>query len=223
LKFLRTALAIFRKDLAVEWHNRQSISSMLVFALLVIFLFNFAMQLDGGARASVTSGVLWVTFAFSSTLGLSHSLAAERENGCLDGLLLAPVDRSAIYLGKMGANLVLMLGMALIVVPVYAALYNQNLLNPVLSLVILLGSLGYSAAGTLLSSLAVQARSRDLLLPVLLFPVALPLLIAAVNASRGALEGAPWAELLPWVNLLLVYDVIFLAFALAVYDAVLQD
>ena len=221
--FFRTALTIARKDLAVEWYSRQAISTMLVFALMVIFLFNFALELDAGARADLTGGVLWVTFAFAGTLGLSRSLAAERENGCLDGLLLAPVERSAIYLGKMAANLALMLALALIVLPIYAVLYNQNLFSPGLVGVILLGSLGYSAVGTLLSSLAVQSRARDLLLPVLLFPLALPLLVAAVNASRLILEGAAWADFLPWLNLLVVYDVIFLAVALVAFDYVVEE
>jgi heme exporter protein B len=221
--FVQIAWTIARKDLAVEWYSRQSITTMLVFALMVIFLFNFALELDAGARSSLTSGVLWVTFAFAGTLGLSRSLAAERENGCLDGLLLAPVERSAIYLGKMAANLVLMLAVAAIVLPVYAVLYNQNLINPGLFGIILLGSLGYSAVGTLLSSLAVQSRARDLLLPVLLFPLALPLLVAAVNASRLILEGASWAEVFTWFNLLVVYDVVFLAVALAAFDYVVEE
>jgi heme exporter protein B len=221
--YLRTALTVARKDLTVEWYSRQSMAAMLVFALMVIFLFNFALQLDAGVRGNLTSGVLWVTFAFAGTLGLGRSLAAERENGCLDGLLLAPVDRSAIYLGKMTANLVLMLAVAVIVLPIYAVLYDQNIFNPGLMGIILLGSLGYSAVGTLLSSLAVQARARDLLLPVLLFPLALPLLVAAVNASRVILEAGSWTELTPWINLLVVYDVIFLAVALAAFDYVVEE
>ena len=123
---------------------------MLVFALLVIFIFNFALQLDVQARAAVTSGVLWVTFIFAGTLGLNRSMAVEKDRGCLDGLLLAPVDRSAIYFGKMLANLVFMLATAIIVLPVYSVLYNTNLFNGGLMLVILLGAEGYSAVGTLL-------------------------------------------------------------------------
>ena len=122
--------AVLWKDLAAEWRSRELISAMLVFALLVIFIFNFALELDAQARASVTAGVLWVTFTFAGTLGLNRSLAVEKDRGCLDGLLLAPVDRTAIYFGKMLANLVFMLLVAAIVLPVYSLLYNVNLFLP---------------------------------------------------------------------------------------------
>ncbi len=137
----------------------------------------------------MTSGVLWVTFVFAGTLGLNRSLAVEKDRGCLDGLLLAPVDRTAIYFGKMLANLIFMLMVAVIVLPVYSILYNTNLFNPGLMLVILLGSEGYVAVGTLLAAMAVQTRTRDILLPILLFPVIIPVLVAAVKASGGFLEG----------------------------------
>ena len=138
--FMKAMGAVVWKDLAAEWRSREMLSAMLVFALLVIFIFNFALELDVQARANVTSGVLWVTFAFAGTLGLNRSLAVEKDRGCLDGLLLAPVDRSAIYFGKMLANLVFMLATAIIVLPVYSVLYNTNLFNAGLALVILLGA-----------------------------------------------------------------------------------
>ena len=196
---------------------------MLVFSLLVILIFNFALELDIVTRQSVTAGVLWVTFAFAGTLGLNRSMAVEKDRGCLDGLLLAPVDRSAIYFGKMLSNLVFMLATAVIVLPVYSLLYNTNLFNGGLALVIVLGTEGYAAVGTLLASMAVQARTRDILLPILLFPVALPVLVAAVEASSGFLGGAAWADIVPWINQLLVYDVIFTAAAFMVFDFVVEE
>jgi heme exporter protein B len=222
-QFLKAMTAVIWKDLAAEWRSREVISAMLVFALLVIFIFNFALQLDTQARAAVTSGVLWVTFVFAGTLGLNRSMAVEKDRGCLDGLLLAPVDRSAIYFGKMLANLVFILATAVIVLPVYSLLYNTNLFNGGLALVILLGAEGYAAVGTLLASMAVQARTRDILLPILLFPVALPLLVAAVQASSGFLSGAAWGDLMPWINQLLVYDVVFTAAAFMVFDFVVEE
>jgi heme exporter protein B len=220
---VRALAAIVWKDLAAELRSRELISAMLVFALLVIFIFNFALELNVEARENVTSGVLWVTFAFAGTLGLNRSMAMEKDRGCLDGLLLAPVDRSAIYFGKMLGNLVFMLIVEIIVLPVYSILYNINLFNPGLIAVILLGSLGYVAVGTLLSSMAVQTRTRDILLPILLFPVVLPLFIAAVKASGGFLQGIPMDEITPWLNLLAVYDVIFTAVAFMVFDFVVEE
>lgn len=221
--FLRAVGAVVWKDMAAELRSRELISAMLVFSLLVILIFNFALELDPKTRSSVTSGVLWVTFAFAGTLGLNRSMAMEKDRGCLDGLLLTPVDRSAIYFGKAIGNLIFMLLVAAIVLPVYSILYSTNLIQPGLILVILLGSIGYIAVGTLLASMAVQTRTRDILLPILLFPMAVPVLIAAVKASAGFLETIPWEEIAPWLNLLIVYDVIFVAVAFMVFDYIVEE
>jgi heme exporter protein B len=164
-----------------------------------------------------------VTFAFAGTLGLNRSMAIEKDRGCLDGLLLAPVDRSAIYFGKMIGNLIFMLVVEAIVLPVYSVLYNTNLFQPGLILVILLGSIGYVVVGTLLSSMAVQTRTRDVLLPILLFPVVIPILIAAVKASAGFLRGDPMPDIWAFLNLLIVYDVIFTAVAWMVFDFIVEE
>jgi heme exporter protein B len=221
--FLRALGAVVWKDLAAELRSRELLTSMLVFSLLVILIFNFALELDAKTRATVTSGVLWVTFAFAGTLGLNRSMAIEKDRGCIDGLLLAPVDRSAIYFGKAIGNLIFMLIVEVIVLPVYSLLYNINLFKPGLLLVILLGSIGYIVVGTLLATMAVQARTRDILLPILLFPVALPVLMASVKASNGFLQALPMAEIQPWLNLLIVYDIIFTAVAFMVFDYVVEE
>ncbi|MCJ7706213.1 MAG: heme exporter protein CcmB [Anaerolineales bacterium] len=221
--YLRAVLAIVWKDLAAEMRSRELLGAMLVFALLVILIFNFALELDIRTRETITSGVLWVTFTFAGTLGLNRSMAIEKDRGCLDGLLLAPVDRSALYFGKALGNLVFMLIVEAIVLPVYSVLYNVNLLQPGLLLVIALGSIGYVTVGTLLASMAVQARTRDILLPILLFPVIIPVLVAAVKASNGFLQGLEMAEIWPWLNLLIGYDVIFAAVALMVFDYVVEE
>lgn len=221
--FLRAMWAVMWKDLSAELRSRELLSAMLVFALLVILIFNFALDLDVSARFSVTSGVLWVTFAFAGTLGLNRSMAVEKDRGCLDGLLLAPVDRAAIYFGKAIGNLVFMLIIEIIVLPVYSALYNVNLFIPGLLVVTLLGSIGYVAVGTLLSTMAVQARTRDILLPILLFPVVLPVLLGGVKASGFFLEGREMDVIWPWINLLITYDVIFIAIAFMVFDYVVEE
>jgi heme exporter protein B len=221
--YIRALGAVIWKDLAAELRSRELIGAMLVFALLVILIFNFALELDLRTRGTITSGVLWVTFAFAGTLGLNRSMAIEKDRGCLDGLLLAPVDRSAIYFGKMLGNLIFMLIVEAIVLPTYSILYNINLFDPRLLLVILLGSIGYTTVGTLLASMAVQARTRDILLPILLFPVLLPVLIAAVKASTGILQNFEWQEIRTWLNILVVYDVIFIAVALMVFDFVVEE
>jgi heme exporter protein B len=215
--------AITWKDLAAELRSRELLSAMLVFALLVILIFNFAIELQPNLRSTITPGILWVTFAFAGTLGLNRSMAVEKDRGCLDGLLLAPVDRSAIYFGKALSNLVFMLIVAMVVLPIYGVLYNINVFEPGLLLVIFLGSTGYVAVGTLLSSMAVQTRTREVLLPVLLFPVIVPVLLAAVKASGGFLQNLPMNEIWPWLNILIAYDVIFTAVAYMVFDYVVEE
>ena len=221
--YLRALLAVARKDLRAELRSRELLSVLLVFALLVILIFNFALELEADTRVQVTAGVLWVTFAFAGTLGLNRSMAVERDRGCLDGLLLAPVDRSALYFGKALGNLAFMLMIEGMVLPAYSILYNVNLFRPGLLGVVLLGSIGYAAVGTLLSSMTVQARTRDVLLPILLFPVVLPVLIPAVKATNAVLMGLEAAELWPWLNLLIAYDVIFTAVAFMLFDFVVEE
>ena len=221
--FSKAMMAIVRKDLAAEFRSRELLSAMLVFSLLVIIIFNFALELDVKVRESVTAGVLWTTFAFAGTLGLNRSMAVEKDRGCMDGLLLAPVDRSAIYFGKAISNLVFMLLVEAIVLPVYSMLYNVNLFQPGLLLVILLGSIGYISVGTLLAAMSVQTRTRDVMLPILLFPVAIPVLLASVKASSGYLNGADFAEILAPLNLLVVYDLIFIAIPLMFFEYVVEE
>jgi len=221
--YLKVIGAIVWKDLVAELRSRELLSAMLLFALLVILIFNFAIVLQPDLRITITAGVLWVAFAFAGTLGLNRSMAVEKDRGSLDGLLLAPVDRSAIYFGKALSNLAFMLIVAMIVLPIYSILYNINVLNPGLLLVVILGSTGYAAIGTLLSSMAIQTRTRDVLLPVLLFPVIVPVLLAAVKASGGFLQNLPVNEIWPWLNILIAYDVIFTAVAFMVFEFVVEE
>lgn len=223
INYLRVVTAVIRKDLAIEWRSREILTAMLVFTLLVIFIFNFALELDIQIRKGVTSGVMWVSLAFAGTLGLNRSLAAEKDRGCLDGLLLAPADRTAIYFGKTISNLILMLLVASIIIPICSILYGINLFDPGLVLVIILGALGYVTVGTLLASMAVQARTRDILLPVLLFPVVIPLLVAAVKATSSLLEGLRLAEIDPWLDIMVVFDIVFIAAAIMLFDFVVQE
>ncbi len=221
--FLKATMAIIQKDLIAEYHSRELVPAMLAFSLIVIIIFNFALELDIKTRQSVTAGVLWATFAFAGTLGLNRSMAIEKDRGCMDGLLLAPVDRAAIYFGKAISNLAFMLLVEAIVLPVYSLMYNVNLFQAGLLGVILLGSIGYTAVGTLLSAMSVQTRTRDVLLPILLLPVVLPVLLASVKASSGLLNGAEFSEILTPLNILIVYDVIFISVAFMVFDFVVEE
>src|SRR5215467_11788672 len=221
--FLKAVSAVVWKDLQAEFRSRELFSAMLVFSLLVIVIFNFALELDIKTRQSVTSGVLWATFAFAGTLGLNRSMAIEKDRGCLDGLLLAPVDRSAIYFGKVISNLAFMLIVEIIVLPVYSVLYNINLFQPGLLLVILLGSIGYAGVGTLLAAMSVQTRTRDILLPILLFPIVIPVLLAAVKASSGFLDGSALSDIIFPIDILIAYDIILIAVAFMTFENIVEE
>jgi heme exporter protein B len=221
--YLRIVGAIVWKDLSAEWRSKELLGAMFVFALLVLLVFNFALELDLPVRQAVTPGVLWVTFAFAGTLGLNRSWATERERGAWEGLLLAPVDRSVIYLGKALGSWLFMAILEALVLPIFGALYNVNLFSPGLLLVVLLGSVGYVGLGTLLAAMAVQTRTRDVLLPILLFPLVLPVIISAVNASAGYLRVAPMEQIWPWLNLLIACDVIFVTAAYLVFEFVVEE
>ena len=222
-RYLSTILQIFRKDIAVEWRGRQGIPVMLVFALLIVFLFNFALQLDPDLQAGLAAGLLWVSIAFASTLGLNRSISLERENNALDGLLLIPVDRSAIFFGKTFSNFSFTLLVSLVLLPMFSLFYQQNMFNLKLLLVILLGIGAYTSLGTLLMALSVQTRTRDVLLPVLLYPLSLPILIAAVEASRGVLSGVPMGDLQSWFYLLLAGNILFYATGLMFFEVILEE
>ena len=222
-RYLGTVWQIFRKDIQVEWRGRQGVPVMLVFSLLVVFLFNFALQLSPQLQSGLASGLLWVTLAFAATLGLNRSAALERENDALKGLMLAPVDRSAIFFGKALSNSAFTLLVAFILMPIISLFFNQNLLRPALFLVVILGTGAYTSLGTILSALSIQSRTRDVLLPVLLYPLALPILIAASEASRGILSGQSLGELQNWLYLLLGCDILFTAAGLLLFETILEE
>ena len=221
--FLRAIFAVVQKDLMAEYRSRELVSSMMVFAVLVIFIFNYALNLEPTLRTKVTSGVLWVTFVFAGNIGLNRAMAVEKDRGCLDGLLLAPVDRAAIYFGKVISTLIFMLLVELIMLPIYGLFYNINLFNPGLLLVILLGSIGYTSVGTLLSSMAVQTRTRDILLPIILFPIIIPIVLASVDASGKFLMNEELIKIQPSLTLLIALDVIFTSIAFMVFDYVVEE
>ncbi len=222
MSFLRKVLAIVWKDVLAELRTREMFSSMLVFALLVIVIFNFSFELRVENIALVAPGVLWVTFAFASTLELNRSLAIEMENDCLDGLFLAPMDRGVIYFGKMLGNLIFISIVEALMLPVFSVLFNLSLIRPSLLLTIFLGTVGFAAVGTLLSAIAVNTRAREVMLPVLLFPIILPVVIAAAKVTGGILDGVPLGELAHWLRVLAAFDIIFLVVSYMTFDFIIE-
>ncbi len=221
--YLRVVGAIAWKDLRAEIRSRELINAMILFTLMTVLIFSLALELDKEARQTTVAGVLWVTVIFAGILGLGRSLASEKDRGSLDALLLAPIDRSALFFGKMLGNLLFVLVVALVLVALLTVLFNVSLFEPRLLLVIGLGTLGFTTVGTLLSSMSVHARAREAMLPILLMPVVLPVLISAVRASTAILEEMPRADWLPWIQLLMVADVMFLVGAYVLFDYLVEE
>ncbi len=222
--YLNKVAAIIAKDIAAELRTREMLSSMGVFSILVIIVFNFALELtERNIVETATPGALWVTIIFAGMLGLNRSLSVELDKGCLDGLLLTPVDRSAIFFGKALGNALFMAIVEIIVLPLFVVFFNVPLIQPWVILVVGLGTFGFAGVGTLLSSMAVNTRAREVMLPILLFPVAMPELIAAVKATSGAMTGLPVSEWQQWLSLLIVFDLILIAVSFMVFEYVVEE
>lgn len=196
---------------------------MLTFAVLVMVVFNFAFQLRAEDIRAVAPGVLWVTITFAGALGLGRSLAIEQDRGCLDGLLLAPLDRSAVYFGKMLANALFMLAVEVVILPLFVVFFNLPFVQAGIVVIVLLGTLGFAGVGTLLSAIAVNTRAREVMLPILLFPVVLPAIVAAVKATSGILDGQPFFEWQQWLNILIAFDVILITLAALLFDFIVEE
>ena len=223
-------LAILRKDVRTEVRTRQMISSMFVFAVLVLLVFNFTLLLDEVRAIELGPGILWVAFVFAATLGLNRSFAIEGENRCLSGLMLAPAPRSAIYFGKLLSNVLFMIAMEIFVLPLFVVFFNLSLwelLTPselaTFFLVLVLGTVGYAAVGTILAGVAANTTMREVLLPVLLFPVSVPIVIGAAEATRLLFDENPDTTPWIWIRVLLVFTVVFLVVSWLTFEYVIEE
>ena len=216
-------LAILRKDLILELRTKDILVSMLLFGLLVIVVFNFAIDPTPRIVAMVAPGILWVSFTFGGVLGLNRSFGLEKDRGNLHGLMLAPVGRDTLYFGKMLGNFLFMLIVEAIVYPAFAVMFNLPLLIPGLIPVALLATLAISAVGTVFSAMAVNTRSREVMLPALFFPVIVPVIIGAVEATGMLVGVEDDADLMRWATFLAVFDAVFLVVCPAVFGMILEE
>ena len=224
MSYLRKIFAIVAKDVAAELRTREMLSSMFVFSLLVILIFNFAFDLRAENQKTLAPGVLWVAIAFAGMLGLSRSFIMEKDRGSMEGLLLTPVDRSAIYLGKMLGNLLFIGIVEIIILPIFIVLFNLSAADlPLLLGVVILGTIGFAGVGTLFSAMAVHTRAREVLLPILLFPVVIPVMLASVKLTGAILDGIPFADVQNWFSLLVAFDLIFMALSVILFDYVMEE
>lgn len=222
--FLAAAWAIVWKDLQMERHTRQIISVMLMFSIVTVVMFNFALEADLDAARNVATGLLWATILLAGTLGLNRSLAIERENQTIDAILIAPIDRNAIYLGKVISITLFLLLLEAILVLLFVVFFNKPFWRPQVLLVLFLGTVGYVAAGVLVASMTVQSRTRDVLLPVLLLPLTLPLVLpAAAAVATYMLPPQEWGAAQSSVSLVIVYDLLMLTAGFLTYRYVIES
>jgi len=222
-EFLLPILTIAWKDVLLELRTKDMVTSVIMFALLVMTIFGFAFDPSPQIMATVAPGILWVAFTFAGILVFNRTFALEEENGSLEGLLLSPVSRDVLYFGKLLGIFLFMMVMELLLLPFFAVVYNVQVLDVKLFLIAALATLGFSGVGALISAMVVNTRSREIMLPVLLLPVTLPVIIAAVAATRVVLEGASWSGVGHWWGLVIAFDVIFLIFASFVFGSILEE
>jgi heme exporter protein B len=223
--FLSQIMAIVWKDFVTEFKTRELFSAMFIFALLVILIFIFSVNLSIVKASEVGPGILWVAFLFSGTLGLNRSFVLEKENGCLMGLILAPADRTTIYFGKLISNFVFLTAMELFILPLFMVFFNIDLLEHLLPLllVIFLGTLGFCTLGTLLSSLSSNLKTREIMLPILLYPLLVPIVIGVVRMTGQILAGEPLSGMMNWIGLTASFDIIYIGVSIMTIDHILEE
>jgi heme exporter protein B len=221
--YSRALGVLVRKELLAEWRTRDSLSAMFLFTVTSLLIFNFALDLSPVAAQDVVPGILWVTFVFAALLGLNRNFQREQEQSSIEGLMMAPVGRSAIYLSKVIGNLVFLLAFELLALPVVTALFNLIMPLSVIP-VLVLGTVGLSAAGTTFAAMAANTRLRDVLLPLMLLPVLVPLLVGAVQATGVAIRGESLlGDAAPSLLLVGTFGVIFLTLGMMLFEYILEQ
>jgi len=222
---LRQTYLLLSKDLLIELRRRDSLLTMFFFGTLLLFVFHFAFDLPPDKIAELAPALLWLAFLFTGTLGLAQLFQAERDNHCLDALLLSPLDRGALFLAKTGFNFVLMFVVELVVIPLFWVLFNLSAWNllPQLFLVTLLGTLGFCVLGTITAAITLRARARELLLPLVLFPLMIPVILATIRCMESIMTTGGMTAAMPWLRLLTGFDVIFLTIGILIFDWVIES
>ena len=223
--FLQQVLALLAKDLKTEWRTREIFTSMFVFAVLVIVVFNFAIGADTELIRQVASGVIWIALSFASVLGLQRTGQMESEEDSLQGVLLALHDRSALFIAKMLAQMVYLLVVVLCILPLCSVWFRIDFIACIgeLGMVFMLGILGLSIVGTLFAMITLHTRAREVMLPILFLPVSVPLTIASVYATAQLIGGMTLRDIVDYISLIVVFDIVFFTLALLVFDHIVEE
>lgn len=220
-----TIITMLWKDIVSELRTKEMLFSMVAFSIVVVVLFSFSIDVTNKNAAFLVPSLLWVSIIFVGTLGLSRSFAMEKENGAIIGVLLSPIDRSSLYFAKVLSNFLYIFIIQLLFTVLFILLFNINIKGSLLDLllVFVLGGIGFSSLGTLFSTMAINTRLRDIILPVILFPLLLPVLVNAIRATSVILAGGAFSEVLNFLKILISFDIIFLAASSLVYEYVVEE
>jgi heme exporter protein B len=218
-------LALLWKDLLIELRTKETLASLLLLGVLTLVVLSFAFDPTSPVREAAAPGVLWVALIFAGTLGMNRSLLREREHDCLQGLMLAPLDRGTIYLAKTAANYLFTVAAQVVQLPLFVFFFNLPLASTVARLtpVLLLGLLGFAAVGTLFAAVSLRTRAREVMLPLLMLPLAAPLFIAGIQASAQLLAGQSFAAVAHWLRLIAAFDVVFLVVGWLAFEYVVEE
>lgn len=224
MDFLRQTWVVTLKDLRAELRTKEAINSSFAFALVILLMFSFAFDPSDETTREISGGLLWIVFAFAGTLILNRSFARELPNDCLDALVAAPISSSALFLGKSFANFLLVLAVQLVALPVFGIFYNVHWTAqfPQLILVMVLGTWGLTVIGTIFSALTVNIRLREVMLPMLVFPILVPALMGAMQLTSKLVNGVPiGSDTMEWLKMLIGFDIVYTAVSLILVETVL--
>ena len=224
---MREALAVIwaigRKDLLLETRNKDVIVAVSVFALLVLMIFTFAIDINQVNAKLTGPGILWASIAFAGVTGLNRAFALELEGNTLEALMLAPISRDLIYAGKMFGNFLFITAAQIIVIPIFAVLFNLAVLRWEMLVVSLLTTIGFSAIGTLFAAMTIRVRAREVMLPLLFLPVVTPLIMAAVESTSHVVNDSSWPEIYQWIQLAIAFDIAFIVVSAFIFQQILED
>ena len=215
--------AIGRKDLLLETRNKDVIVAISAFALLVLMIFTFAIDINQVSAKLTGPGILWASIAFAGVTGLNRAFAIELEGNTLEALMLAPISRDLIYAGKMFGNFLFITAAQIIVIPIFAVLFNLAVLRWEMLVVSLLTAIGFSAIGTLFAAMTIRVRAREVMLPLLFLPVVTPLIMAAVESTSHVVNDSSWPEIYQWIQLAVAFDIAFIVVSAFIFQQILED
>lgn len=224
MNYFKAVYAILKKDILMEIRTKETINATLVFSILITIVFSFISEPGSKTEQAVAGGIFWMAVTFSGILGLNKTMMSEIQGGNFEALMLAPIDRSAIFFGKVISNFLFLTILEIILVPLFLVFYNVNLVSHWLMVVIiLLATYGYSVTGTLFSMISVRTKTREIMLPLLMLPILVPVIIAAILSTNIFLFNQEITYCYNWIKLMAVFDIIFTAVIFAIFSAVIEE